>query len=314
MTRGWDESQVVRDRLGQFAEEAGGGFTQRASATIAHQRGLAGAGLHVASDEERAAFRARTGVSLPRGLTGVEIADDLDSAKVLARGRDAKGRVKTIYSSTHTQGQAATKFERVRQLNEHVDKLDHAVERDALTNDHAAALLLIRRLGMRPGSDRDTKAEAAAHGATNLRAKHVKVDGDRVRFNFVGKNGVPIKLSVKDPLVAEAIRRRLASKRGNDRLFGTTESKTRAYMQSTGVPAGFMLKDLRTLHANVVALQEVTRPRRPKAPRTKAEFARWRKEVAEKVSARLGNTPAMALSAYINPSVFGPWVKGEGWL
>lgn len=268
-------------------------------------------GMSLASDEARTAFKAATGKAIPPGWTDVRIADDLASAALLVRGKDAKGRAQSIYSAAHTQNQAAVKFARIKELAKHLDKLDHAVERDADTNDDAAALLLIRKLGMRPGSDKDTGADKQAHGATNLLARHVTVTGGRVELDFTGKKGVHIQLSTDDPVIVSAIRRRLESRSGDDRLFQTNETRTRAYMRSTGVPAGFLLKDLRTVRANVDALREIAGS---DPPLTKVEFRRRRLAVATKVSEQLGNTPTLALSSYINPTVFSPWVKSEDWL
>lgn len=269
-------------------------------------------GMHPASAEEKTAFRERFAKAIPPAWSDVHIADDLDTAKLLVKGKDAKGRTQSVYSAAHTEGQAAAKFERIKQLVPHLDKLDHALERDAGHDDSAAALLLIRRLGMRPGSEKATGAEKHAHGATNLRAGHATVDGTTTTLDFTGKKGVHIRLTTDDPLIASVIGERLKSRHGDDRLFDTDEAKTRAYMRSTGVPAGFLLKDLRTLRANVVALREI-KARGDAKPKTKAEFLRWRRQVASVVSAQLGNTPTLALSSYINPSVFSDWLGGD-WL
>lgn len=268
--------------------------------------------MHLATPEEIADFRRRFGKAIPPGWSDVRIADDLDSAPLLVTGRDAKGRRQAIYSAEHTEAQAAAKFQRVQELDKHLDKLDHALERDAGVNDDAAALLLIRRLGLRPGSARDTRAATQAYGATTLQARHVRIRDGRATLSFTGKKGVKIRLSTRDPAVVDALQRRLATRTGRDRLFDTTEARTRDYMRSTGVPAGFLLKDLRTVHANAVALREIAKRRSP--PKTKRDFQRWRREVATRVSEALGNTPALALSSYINPTVFTAWVADPAWV
>lgn len=291
-----------RDQDGKWTDGAGGGSASKYP------------GMSPATPETRAAVRSRIGKAIPPAWTDVHIADNLDTASLLVRGRDGKGRMQSIYSAQHTANAAAAKFARVRELAKHLDKLDSAIERDAVDNDSAAALMLIRRLGMRPGSDRDTRASTQAHGATNLRARHVTVDGDTARFDFTGKKGVHIRLSTDDPQVVDMLRGRLEGKGPDDRLFDTDEQKTRAYMRGDGgVPDGFLLKDLRTVHANVVALREIA-ARGGEGPQTKAEFRRWRRQVAEAVSAALGNTPTLALNSYINPTVFSPWVRDESWL
>jgi DNA topoisomerase-1 len=254
--------------------------------------------MHPATDEERKRLR------IPPAWTEVYIADDPDAALV-AKGKDVKGRTQSIYSAQHSANQAEKKFARIRVLAKHLPELDARLEKDAMTNDHAAALLLIRKMGMRPGSNKDTGADKEAFGATNLQAKHVRVtEAGTTIFEFTGKKGVDLKLSTNDPFVAQVIRKRKRTRSRNQPLFDTSDAQTRAYMQSI-VPGEFYLKDMRTLHANVIALEEVAKIKRP--PKTMTEFRRRRNEVADKVSAQLGNTRTMALSSYINPTVFAKW-------
>lgn len=291
----WDEEEerynTAHDKLGKFAAKPG---------------------MKIATLEDKAAFKNKIGRPIPPAWTDVQIAHDLDKSSLLCVGKDAKGRQQSIYSKAHTAGQAEVKFKRVKELTKHIEKLDFAIERDSGSNDDAAALALIRRLGMRPGSNSETGAAVQAHGATNLKAKHIRINKDSVTLDFVGKKGVHIKLNTKDPLVMEILKSRKEGRSGNDQLFSTNEGRVRQYMQETGIPQGFMLKDLRTLHANVVALREVSRIRRK--PKNKTEFRKMRKDVAIKVSNELGNDPSMALSSYINPTVFNQWVQDESWL
>jgi DNA topoisomerase I len=303
MTAAFTEALHPRDGDGKFAKKPEGGLPEASPF----------GGMHPATESDRAAFRTKVGKAIPPGWADVYIADDLSSARLMVRGRDKKGRSQSMYSAEHTENQAAAKFVRVKQLVGHLDKLDHAVERDAAHDDSAAALLLIRRLGMRPGSDRNTGAKEQAHGATNLRTSHVKVAGDVVHLDFVGKKGVHIQLAVKDPLIASTVQDRLDRLGPDAPLFATDEAKTRAYMHSTGVPAAFLLKDLRTVHANVVALRAIA-ARGGAKPATKTEFRSWRKDVAVQVSNELGNTPALALSSYVNPTVFQNWVGDDSWV
>lgn len=268
-------------------------------------------GMRPATERDLLRVKQLTGKKIPPAWTDVRVADDLDNARLLVQGKDAKGRLQSVYSAAHTQAQAAAKFKRVTELMKHLDKLDASIDRDAVDNDHAAALMLIRRLGMRPGSDRNTGADKAAHGATNLRARHVKVSGSKVSFDFTGKKGVHIQLEVDDPDIAAVVSSRLRRKSGDDRLFDTNETRTRDYMKTTGVPPEFLLKDLRTVRANVVALRQIAQM---DPPANKAQFQRQRRRVAEAVSAQLGNTPTLALASYINPTVFSPWVRQEDWL
>jgi DNA topoisomerase IB len=306
-----DAGGAVGKAKGAIKDLTGGGPGQGGSKSAPSQRI---SGMSPATPESLSAVRSRIGKAIPPVWTDVHVANNIDTASLLVVGRDAKGRRQSVYSTEHTKSQAAAKFARVQELNTHLDKLDSAIARDAGDNDSAAALMLIRRLGMRPGSDRDTKAKEQAHGATNLRAKHVTIEDGTARFDFTGKKGVHIQLDTDDPDIVAMLEPRLARRSGDDQLFpDTNEQKTRDYMRSDGgVPPGFLLKDLRTVKANVVALREIA-AKGDDLPKTKAEFRRWRLDVARTVSAQLGNTPTLALSSYINPTVFAPWIQGDDW-
>ncbi len=270
-------------------------------------------GMSVATPESKAKFKEVTGKSIPPAWTDVQIADNLESADLQVLGRDAKGRRQAWYSKEHTQRQAEKKFQRNKELQPHLEKLDAALDKDAMTNDDAGALTLIRRMGMRPGSNANRGAKVQAHGATNIKAKHVELNADgSATLDFTGKDGVHIILKTHDPKVVDVLSSRKIGKSGDEQLFNTNEDRVRKYMNGEGgVPSGFLLKDLRTNHANVVALKAV---KETPPPTTKAEFKTKRKEVAIKVSTELGNDPTMALNSYINPTVFTPWVKDGSWV
>jgi len=270
-------------------------------------------GMSPATDESRKRFKEVTGKSIPPAWTDVQIADNLETADLQVLGRDAKGRRQAWYSKEHTKRQAEKKFQRIKELQPHLDKLDSALDRDAMTNDDAGALTLIRRMGMRPGSNANRGAKVQAHGATNLKAKHVTLNDDgSATLDFTGKDGVHIVLNTKDKKVVDVLSSRKIGKGDEDQLFNTNEDRVRKYMNGEGgVPNQFLLKDLRTNHANVVALREI---KNMPAPTTKQEYVKARREVGTRVSTELGNDPTMALNSYINPTVFTPWVKDGSWI
>jgi DNA topoisomerase-1 len=183
-----------------------------------------------------------------------------------------------------------------------VNKLDEHIGEDAKHNDSAAALLLIRRLGLRPGSDTDTKAVKEAHGATNLSVGDVSVANGVASFNFTGKKGVGISLTSSDSDVVNAVQSRISGRDPSERLFNTNERLTAAYFKQYA-PA-FKLKDLRTLKANEVALGAMaTTP----DPSTAADLKKAKLAVGDIVSKALGNTRDVALASYVNPVVFARW-------
>ena len=232
-------------------------------------------------------------------------------AELIAIGYDYQDRLQSLYSSEHSLKASAAKQDRNIELLKHLPKLDAGISADWPTSDSAKALLLIRRTGMRPGSTSDTKARAQAYGATTLLAKHITINQNSVTVDFIGKGGKSIRLNITDPECVEMLTMAKGSKRGNTRIFpDVTEASVRVAM-SRHAPKDFMIKDLRTVRANEVALAELKKIKKP--PTTLKEFMKMRLEIAKVVSAQLGNTPAMALQSYINPTVFSTISTDPSW-
>jgi DNA topoisomerase-1 len=242
-------------------------------------------------------------MKLPPAWTGVQIANDPKSP-LQAVGYDAKGREQRKYSAEHNAKKAKEKFERVKAF---VKKLPGLRERlradlhsdDKATREAAAVLTLIDATGFRVGSDTNTGAEKKAHGATTLLVDHAKVNGDTVTFDFVGKKGVDIHQTVKDPTIAAIVS---ARKQRGGKLFDTNASKVRDYLHS--IAGDFKVKDFRTAVAGETALQAM---QSIDPPTSEADLTKKRIEVGTLVSRKLGNTPTVALASYIPPEVFGSW-------
>ena len=86
-----------------------------------------------------------------------------------------------------------------------------------------------------------------------------------------------------------------------------SSSFVRGYLNS--IDDRFNIKDFRTLKAYSIAKKEIDKRKGP-APDEKT-FAKWQKEVADVVANKLGNTRAVALNDYINPSLWDKWRKKE---
>jgi DNA topoisomerase I len=279
---GWIKNQK-RQKLERLAQEKGSRATER------------GGELVEATPEDR----KRLGI--PPAWTDVKV-DRKPGAALLATGKDAKGRTQRVYSAEHHEKQAAAKFARIGELHEKLPQIDRRLSADAQTNDAALAALLIRRMGLRPGSDVDTGAEKKAYGATNMRASDVEVSGDVIRARFTGKKGVDLDLSHRDPELARLLRERKKGKTDTERLLDTNERKLRDYMKDAA--PGVKPKDFRTYLGTATAASLVSGIEPPKSKR---EYLSKRREVGKQVSEILGNTPTVALASYIAPSVFGDW-------
>ena len=222
-----------------------------------------------------------------------------------AVGRDSKGRQVYLYSAEHAASKSAEKFERLKAFDQALPNIRQRMAADRQsttegTREAALALTLIDRTGFRPGSDSETGAKVKAYGATTLRAEHVQINGDTLEFKFIGKKGVEITKTLKDPELAQALAPRVAA---GGRLFNTSDAAVRNYLKSTG-GNDFKVKDFRTWNGTATALREVsTRP----IPSNAKEFDKAQREVSKIVSQHLGNTPAVAKASYIDPAVWSRW-------
>ena len=251
------------------------------------------------------------GVSIPPGWKNTQVSKDPDAPGLRARGVDAAGRVQPRYSRDHIESASAEKYQRILSFQtRYAERLDDHLREDAETDPTAGAVVLMRRMGLRPGSTADTRAKVQAYGATTLEARHVKFldDGETVKLDFTGKKGVRIQLSTKDKLVYRTLLAHTAGKKPGERIFQTTSDRTNAYLTRVlpdDAPK-FTNRDLRTILGTGYARRMT---RRMPIPRTAAENRRARKKVAERVARILGNEPGEALRSYIAPEVF----DAAGW-
>ncbi len=181
----------------------------------------------------------------------------------------------------------------------------------------AAAVRLLDLGYFRIGNDAYAD-EHGSFGLTTLERRHVRRQQDRLVFAFVGKSGIEHRIEIDDATVIEAVevmRRRksredprlLAYKDGRSWRSILPELVNDYVRESTGLEA--TAKDFRTWHATVLAaaaLAETDEPGETKASRKRAVVGAM-KEVAE----FLGNTPALARSAYVDPRVTEAYEHGR---
>lgn len=225
-------------------------------------------------------------------------------ADLQVTGFDAKGRKQYLYSAEHGERQAAAKFGRLREFNKEVSRLRESFRRDMgsvdpVVRESATVMRIIDKTAFRIGSRNDTGGAVKAFGVTTLRVEHVKINGDLVSFDFVGKHGVRNTKTITDGLLAREMASRVA--RGGE-LFSVREQQVRDYLHRRD--GEFMVKDFRTWHGTNRALELV---RSLPVPRTEGDLKRGMAKVSKAVAEHLGNTPAVARGSYIDPAVWSEW-------
>jgi DNA topoisomerase I len=257
-------------------------------------------GFTKATDKDAARIKA---LKLPPAWKNIHLNPDLEG-ELQATGEDVKGRTQYRYSAAHSEAAAAEKFERLKHLVEVLPGLREQIAKDLKSDDPAiretATLIhLIDKTGFRIGSDKDTGADKKAFGASTLESRHVKIDGDRIRFSFIGKKGVRIHKTLDDKTLADILKPRLERK---GPLFDASDGDARQYMEEHA--PGHTPKDYRTYHGTQIALERISKM---PIPKNEKELKKATKKVATVVSDFLGNTPTIALKSYIDPAVFSKW-------
>ncbi len=246
-------------------------------------------------------------LKIPPAWTGVTYSPDPDAA-LLATGYDSTGRRQSIYAKKFSATRAAAKFARVNELDQKFNEIHQQNELARVSSNPKTAAAadvakLIMNTGIRPGSETDTGAKVKAYGATTLLGKHVELNGDATNLKFIGKKGVPLNIPVADAETAAMLRQRKAVSGDENPLFPVNETDLLNHVHSFD-GGGFITKDFRTLLGTRTAMKEVEAMPVPKTP---AEYKKAVMNVAKVVSSKLGNTPSIALDAYINPTVFSKW-------
>jgi DNA topoisomerase-1 len=240
---------------------------------------------------------------------------------IQAVGIDDAGRRQYIYHEQWRAARDEQKHARVVALARKLPKVREKILEDlrgrGLTERRvlAGTLWMLDRGVFRTGGD-EYAEQNGSYGLTTLLPEHVRVDGDRLHFDYPAKSGVRQEFELTDRELAKLIRALLRAEPGTGRLLAYREGKQWQEVRAPTVNARFKelvgdqytVKDLRTWHATVFAASFLARREQPTSP-TKARqvVSRAMRAVADE----LGNTPAVARRSYVDPRVIDRFEEGE---
>src|SRR5437764_6642490 len=205
------------------------------------------------SDEKTLARIAK--LRVPPAWRDVRIARG-EGAPLQAVGVDKKGRVQYRYHNRFRAQRDEEKFQRVVEFGEALPELRRRVradlQRDA--NDRQKVMASIVRLidqgFFRVGNDKSAKNEST-YGLTTIRGSHVKVDGDVLLFDYIGKWQKKQKRAIEDRDVARLVAQlkrikgaELFKFMNGDRITDVKDRHVNDYIQSI-VGENFTAKDFR---------------------------------------------------------------------
>jgi DNA topoisomerase I len=291
------------------------------------RRGTPQRGFHyVGVDGKRVAAKEAERIAalkLPPAWKDVYISPSA-SARLQAMGRDNAGRWQYRYHESFTRRQEARKFERIVDFARALPRLRRRVAADlgrkGLGRERVMACLL-RILGtcfIRPGSQQYAE-ENHSYGLATLRARHVKLKGDTVIFDFPGKSGQHQHRELKDRQVARVVRESLKVK-GRDlfkfvlddgHVVDVRRRHINEYIREV-MGERYSAKDFRTWAGTLICACALARAKQRVAQEAGARGVKKSMvEAVREASEHLGNTPAVARASYIYPSVLAMFEKGH---
>ena len=240
---------------------------------------------------------------------------------IQAVGTDEAGRRQYLYHPEWRRKRDQAKHDRVLTVAERLPQARETVAQhlrlDGMPREKAlAAAFRLLDLGFFRIGGESYAEQNGSYGLATIAKRHVRIDGDRVVFDYVAKSGKERLLAVADDDVraaVEMLRRRrgggpeLLAYKENGTWHDITSAEINDYVKDV-VGGEVSAKDFRTWHATVlaaVALAVSTHVADSPTARKRA-IARAMREVAD----YLGNTPAVARASYVDPRIIDLFEDG----
>jgi DNA topoisomerase-1 len=239
---------------------------------------------------------------------------------IQATGRDARGRKQYRYHERWRAVRDQNKYDRLISFGLALPALRVQVDRDlrqptlSQTRILAAIVRLLDTSLIRIGNQEYAR-QNRSFGLTTLRNRHVRLNGDRLEFQFRGKSGREHRLSLHDPRLARVVRRcqelpgqTLFQYRDESGDYIAVDSDdVNAYLRSiTEQP--FSAKDFRTWAGTVIAARALADS---PVPASDAEASRLVAQAIALTAERLGNTRAVCRRCYVHPAVVAAYLDGS---
>jgi DNA topoisomerase-1 len=258
---------------------------------------------------------------IPPAWTKVEI-NSSKRAKIQATGYDVKGRKQYIYNPKFRKQKDQEKFDRIIRFADQLETMrrvtgQHLRKRKPTREKVLAAMVrLLDSAFFRPGNENYSK-ENESYGLTTLRSKHLEINGDEMVFSYKGKSGQFQEKHIVDAKLAKIVQE-LDELPGyeifkyideNETIIDVKSQDLNQYIREV-MGEEFSAKDFRTWAGTVIAamsldemgaLEEVDQKKLQKNIR----------QAVVAVSEKLGNTPAIARSSYIDPRIIENYTEGN---
>ena len=237
-----------------------------------------------------------------------------------AVGRDARGRKQYRYHGEYRSVRDQAKFSRMLAFGAVLASIRHRVQEDlkrrGLPREKvlAAVVRLLETTYIRIGNDEYAK-DNESFGLTTLRNKHVRIEGQKVRFRFRGKSGLEHTIEMTDRRLARIVKQ-CQELPGYELFEYIDEAGEVCRIDSSDVNRyirdltghDFTAKDFRTWFGTLLTAVELhaSGPCR-NATDCKRKIVAGIKRVAE----RLGNRVSTCRKYYIHPAILDAYADGS---
>jgi DNA topoisomerase-1 len=261
------------------------------------------------SDEKELA-RIRK-LAIPPAWVNVWICKD-KNGHIQATGFDSRNRKQYRYHALWQTLRNETKFHHLFEFGKLLPSLRLKVEEDLAQKELceekviATVISLMERTYIRIGNN-DYEKIYGSYGLTTLKDKHVKIEGDKINFSFVGKKGIAHKISLRNRKLAKAVQacRDIPGKElfqyydiAGNRKSIDSGMVNKYIKEATG--GDFSAKDFRTWAGTLNALRLF------KSIGHAGNASECKKNiltVLDEVSKKLGNTRTVCKKYYVHPGL-----------
>ena len=238
-----------------------------------------------------------------------------------ATGIDAAGRKQYLYHQRWREHRDRAKFRRMVSFARAMPQLRRRIAADLAGTEPSrqrvvACAVRLLDLGLfRIGSE-EYADNGGGLGLTTIRSEHVTIENGAAAFDFPAKGGVRRVQAVDDPICVQLVRKLRRRRRPEEQLLAYREDGVWVELHADEVNAylkrqlgdEFSAKDFRTWNATVLAAVALAASDRNARSRTARQ--RTIREAVHEVAELLGNTPAVARRAYIDPRIFDRYLSG----
>ena len=255
-------------------------------------------------------------LAIPPAWTDVWICPN-PNGHLQATGKDVRGRKQYRYHPLWVAERDTNKFDSLREFALALPGIRRRVLRDLsrpqLTKKRvlAAVVQLMDRTFIRVGGER-YRRENGSFGATTLRNRHVKVEGEEIYLDFRGKSGKRHRIEIQDRQVASVIRRcldlpgQLFTYRASGEVRSISAGDVNQYLRMVS-GAAVTSKDFRTWGGTVHAADYLAKAGLGDSKKSSRLHVRNAIHTAARL---LGNTPVVCRRSYIHPAVFACYEAG----